>query len=241
MLFNSETSNDVSKYFRGCYVKFPQTGDYLCMVDSVDSERIIGKIFTPDSEGNWDERPYQHPLFEGVEIDFVLPKKSYFNYDGSAHFLYRIPARQYRKGICPENTAVIRMSSNGGLHGINFNFHMLTAYVNKQQFLPFGTTGKNSYAVAPRMAVSKQGHIFVDKTIVGFYDGKSIIVRHKLFQEDVEKVLKAHNQVIPISVGPLPKTKQEEEKEAAAKKMMSETKGASSVKDSVFQLFAESL
>src|ERR1043165_8312716 len=104
MIFHPNTSGDVAKYFKGCFVKFPQTGEYLCTVDSVDQARIMGKIFCPDPKtGEWAAKQFQHPFDGGIEIDYVLPKKSYFNYKGKAVFLTRIPARQYRKGVCAEN------------------------------------------------------------------------------------------------------------------------------------------
>lgn len=206
MKFDSGTYNDVAKYYKGSFVKFPQTGDYLCTVDSVDPSRIVGKIFSPDANGSWAPRPYQLPFGEGVEIDFVLPKKSYFNYKGRALFLYRIPARQYRKGITTENTSVMGLGEKGGWNPTIPDFDMLTAYVNKQLFLPFGTNAK-SYAVAARMAVTKCGYLYIDKVRIGTVDmkKKEIMVRDQLFVHEVEKVLQVHSQSFKVVVGQLPK------------------------------------
>lgn len=213
MIFTPENSSDVVKYFRGSYVKFPETGDYLCTVDQVEDSRIFGKIFSPDEHGVWDARPFQQPLFGGIEIDFVMPKKGFFNYNGAAHLLTRIPARQYRKGICGDNTCVNYLCANGAWKATHVsNFQMLTAYVNKKQYLPFDKhEDLVSYAVAPRMAVTKKGYIMVDKSLIGHYNHKkgTITARNDSFAEEIFKVVKSHGQEVPVAVGQLPKSEDE--------------------------------
>lgn len=213
MKFNTDNYQDIAKYFKHSYVKFPVTGEFLCTIDKVEPTHIIGKVFVPTSAGTWEAQDYQQDITgDGVELEFIMPRKSFFNYNGNACLLTRIPARQYKKGITTENTTISKLTASGGFNMQELDFQLLNAYVAKQAFSAFGSADK-SYAVSPRMAVTSKGSIFVDSTQIGVYDKKtsSAQVYNELFRSEVERVAVQHGQSLSVSLVMPPKPEPETE------------------------------
>lgn len=194
MKFCQETVSDLKKYFQGSYVKFPEAGEMLHMVEQVGSSCLMGKRWAPNEEtGDMEEQPYQFLLHPDDEftphIEYVLPVKSYFNYADRAMLLSRMPARQYRRGINHDNTALSYLTPSGSFDGWHMDFPTLHAYVQKQQFVPLEEVKTNgiSYAISKRMAVTAAGLLFVDRTRIGSINvqSKQIHLNHWLFLPEV--------------------------------------------------------
>jgi hypothetical protein len=202
MKFCIENIPDLKKYFLGSFVKFvgvrgcrpngeaTEAGELIHTVDKINPDSISGKRF----EGT-EATPYTFKLYSMVqpercpEIEMILPKKSYFNADGGCYFLSRIPARQYHRGITPENTWIQRLMfdyhDSCGLTG-----HLLQKYVGKQAFYSFAPREDISYAVSPRIAVSASGDVWVDTIKIGTvdYDTETICVL-PLFHDEIKTIL----------------------------------------------------
>lgn len=215
MILSVNNIKDIDRYYTGCYVKYPQVaGDKPFMVQRVRGNEISGTHFE-DGE----EKPYIFKLFEEGALDdkeayptaaFLLPKKSFFMHEGNAHLLYRIPARQYKRGICRENTAVLRLTGVGEFENIGqMSWAVLNSYINKQDFSGFDLTGnKSSYAVNSRMAVCAAGIIYVDKIRIGMLEhkAKKITLKNDLFAKDVLNAV--GNTGIGIFIGTHSKNKE---------------------------------
>lgn len=205
MKFCLETAKDLNKYFNGTFVKFrgisgvfsdgtecAPADELVHSVDSIQGNMIKGKRFE-----NGETIPYQFLLYSehshaAPEIDFILPKKSYFNTGNGAMLLQRIPARQYRRGICGDNTEILLLKGTI-FHPSAVNFQNLDKYVRKPSWPQFGEQGI-SYAVSRRIAVSGT-QVYVDQTPIGTinYKDRRISVI-PLFAPEIQTILKENGQ-----------------------------------------------
>lgn len=202
MKFCADNAKDIDKYFRGSFMKFPSlAGDAVHYIEQVSGSEVRGKTLQEGEKVPFVFHLYPDEVAAAPEIEFILPKKSYFNTPHGACLLYRIPARQYRKGVCPDNTAISCLISASSFQNMDINFELLNLYVGKQSFDKFAEQEK-SYAVSRRMAVSAAGLLFLDKTRIGSinYLEKTISVNQQMFVPEVESVVRANKQLFTVLV-----------------------------------------
>lgn len=202
MKFCADNAKDIDKYFRNSYMKFPSlAGDTVHYIEHVSSNEVRGKMMQDGEKVPFVFHLYPDGSSTAPEIEFIMPKKSFFNTPQGACLLYRIPARQYRKGVCPDNTAINLMQPNGGFSTQDITFELLTLYVGKQSFDKFAEQDK-SYAVSRRMAVAPTGLLFLDKTRIGSinYSERLIHVNQQMFVPEVEAIVKANKQSYAVLV-----------------------------------------
>ena len=223
MKFCSENAKDIQKYFQGAYIKFPglqgvfgdgksaaDAGEIIHTVEHVTNDVIKGKRL----EGK-ESVPYEFFLYSeqdqpAPEIEFILPKKSYFNdSQGQALMLFRIPARQYKRGVCSDNTSIVQLTAEGTFEAYPLTVVTLTEYVGKQAYHKFAPPVGPSYAVTRRIAVAKCGHIFIDRTKVGTIDyaANTIKLGRELFEPEIRKAMRQHGQAFNIVVQEAPAKK----------------------------------
>ena len=191
MIFLSSNAEDIGRYYRNTYVKFKEMGDKLFFIRRVDAYSVQGC----DEDGTEfelflnDEHPY--------EVDYILPRKSFFQLGKRAALLQRIPAKQYQRGISNGNTAITSLNADGGVAKHEVGFETLKQFVNKQQYLSLDDAIKNkdrniSVVLNPRFAyVPKAGYIFVDTKAIARLDKKekTFVVLHPVFKNDVERLV----------------------------------------------------
>lgn len=196
MQLSSNNWRDIQKYYEHCYTKFRETGDEIFLIRRVSPSLIegIGEDKTPLNcflHNEEDQEPYL--------LDYILPKKSFFEFDGKACLLNRIPARQYKRGLCSENTQILSLGADGGFSKLNIDFPVLKAYIQKQSFRSFAEAKElPSVALSPRIALTMSGFIFVDAVKIGHYDfvSKTITTKHKSFKPELEEILQRTHEVI---------------------------------------------
>lgn len=193
MIFNRENAEDIRKYFLNTYVKFKETGDVLWYITSVDTYRVLAE----NSKGDRvelhlaDEAPY--------EMEYILPRKSYFQFQDKAVLLYRIPAQQYQRGINTKNTAMMfvgRKEDENTKYPVPVDFPSLEWFVNKQSFFSLDEamcSDNYSCALSPRMAyIPLDGTILVDLTPVAEVNKTlhKVSMLKPIFREEVESLIK---------------------------------------------------
>lgn len=195
MIFTPSVSDDINRYYKNTYVKFKETGEKLFYIKSVSNSIVTGM----DEEGNafelWlsEEHPY--------EVDFSLPRKSYFQYKDRALILERIPAKQYQRGVSEANTKMYGLGREGQWQNFGINFETLGAFVTKQKFFSLeevlkAEKGMKSMALSPRFAVSLGDLVvYVDTFAVAKLSkkGKALIILQKLFSNELSEFAKTSN------------------------------------------------
>jgi hypothetical protein len=198
MLFSTDNYDDINRYYRGTYVKFKETGDRLFYIRDVGPQRVTGT----DEEGTEFELFLNHD--DPYEVDYVLPHKSYFQLNKRACMLQRVPAKQYRRGICGENTRLTALGKTGNLVQVEIGFDALKAFVSKQAFPSIKTvlTMKNkplSVAISPRFAfVPETGQIYTDLLAVAVVSKKDnrVTVTREIFRPEVTQFVSDLNMEI---------------------------------------------
>lgn len=242
MKFSQEWWRDLQKYYQGTFVKFPNIKkhmdteetsldpDTIFYIRRVDPSRILGTYLNKEGV----EEPFEFLLWSeevhgdssAPEVEFIFPQKTVYNADdGNVYFLSRIPAKQYRKGIAPENTQIIRLGNNEwSEHKTTINFPSLQQYCKKQEYYPYlpeQMLGKQPLALSNRFSIAKAGNIFVDTRRIGrllktknYYE---IILGSPLFFKEVSKLFQ--HLSIPIRI-----SDEESKKIASEKSEKSKTK-----------------
>ena len=192
MIFTSTNYEDISRYYRNTYVKFKETGERLFFIRNVDAQSVRGT----DEDGTEfelflsDDHPY--------EVDYVLPRKSFYQMGKRAMLLARIPAKQYQRGISNGNTSLISLAKSGGISKHEISFDTLKPFVTKQTYLNMEEAVRNmgrniSAALSPRFAyVPDIGMIFVDHRAVAEVNKKEQKVKMILpiFRNEIEALVK---------------------------------------------------
>lgn len=177
MLFVPSNIEDIQRYYKSTFVKFPETGDKLFYIKNVNVQKVSGT----DNEGT----PFELLLSEDFpyDVDYILPKKSYFQMGNYACLLQRVPAKQYSRGITENNVNIARLGSNGSTNGIPVGFEALLAYIAKPNFSSIQEALRNnnrdkSVALSPRMAfVQSTRTFYIDNIDVGRLDTKAQLLK----------------------------------------------------------------
>ena len=187
MIFKSTNFDDINRYYKATYVKFKETGDKLFYIRNVSPTSVTGC----DEDGTEfelflnDEYPY--------EVDYILPRKSFFQMGKRACLLQRIPAKQYQRGLSNSNTRVNALGKTGSVNAVELTFDVLTEFVNKQAFPSLSKAVLNkakdhSVVLSPRFAyVPDMKAIFADAILVAEVnpEDKLVVVRHPIFKPEL--------------------------------------------------------
>lgn len=196
MEFTSTVWRDIEKYFRHTYVKFDEYGDKLFYITEVSPEYVSGL----------DEEKTNFQLFlsdaSPYTVNYILPHKAVFQYKDSVYSLQRIPARQYKRGLCEDNTQIVNVATG---QKQELTFDILKAFVNKPQYSSFSAafnTKIKTKAVAlnSRMSFMRTGAILVDSTQVAKYDytTKKISINHKIFLPEIIQHMVDYNETYEV-------------------------------------------
>lgn len=195
MLFQSSNCQDIEKYFRNTFVKLKEFGDELFLIQQVHSNRVIGLDQTGDLFELWlsDDHPY--------EVDYVLPSKTVYQNGELVTLLQRIPARQYKRGLCADNTQLVDVLTGESLP---VDMDNLICFVNKPRFFTLDNIidGQCPKSAALNGRMSYHSHdksIRCDHKVIGSFDVATATVRHnKLFTAEIAKLVS--NCIKPIKV-----------------------------------------
>jgi hypothetical protein len=192
MEFTSSNWRDIQKYYEGTFVKFTEFGDRLFYISQVRPDGISG---TDDEDTAFemylnDAYPYT--------VNYLLPHKATFQWKDSVYMLQRIPARQYRRGLCSDNTQITNVATG---QAIDVNFQSLKAFVSKPHYSSFSSAFNTkvktkAIALSPRMSYLRTGYILIDNRKVAQYnyDTKKITMMHKIFLPEIMQHMVDHNE-----------------------------------------------
>jgi hypothetical protein len=193
MFFTPENAQDIDKYFRNSFLKFKDTGDTLAYITSVDKNTVTGTLE--------DGREFKLYLAKEApyEVDYVLPHKSFFQFQDHAVLLERVPAKQFHRGLTDENTQLSSRNANGDVKRIGLSWDALKAFVNKQKFFTLSEAleSKNqSCVLCSRMMLTPTSKtIFVDfAPVAKVLPSQRIRMLVPVFREEIEDFLKTSQE-----------------------------------------------
>lgn len=201
MLASKNNWKDIEKYYSRTFVKFSEYPEEIFFIDRVTKDRVIAM----------DEKGEEfHILLENeYELEYILPQKTTFQYKDKAYILNRIPARQWKRGICKENTYLSALNTVGNLVPASLGFGHLKGFVNKAKYFDFLEISntfehgdvRDSYAITPRLCMSRNGLMFLDGVPVGHFNApKRKMIVDALLEKEFKTILIHKNEVNDIEV-----------------------------------------
>lgn len=179
--FTSAGAADFRQRYRGVFGWYPtETGEMLVKVTGVD-EQITHF-----------ENAQEHEFFayadKGVKFKFIPVTKKVFIFEGTPVLAQRIPQRQYRRGICSDNTAFTIVQ---GGYGLGVSFNTVAAYVKGGYTIPKQLT-YGSYALNEQLSVSGD-RLYVYDIPVGIIDNNTVKITEPIFMQEVKDYLRDNN------------------------------------------------
>lgn len=198
MEFTSANYQDIRKYYEGTYVKFTEFGDRLFYITDITTQQVNGIDDT--------DTPFilyldnHHPYI----VNYLLPHKAVFQWKDSVYLLQRVPARQYKRGLCAENTMITNVATG---QAVEIGFAALKAFVTKPTYASFSAAintkvKTRAVALTNRMTYLRTGAILMDSIRIATYDfeSKKITMIRKAFEFEIQQHLWIHNDTYEVVV-----------------------------------------
>jgi hypothetical protein len=173
MFINSENWEDGRKYYKNTFVKLHSTktdlGEKIWKITNIDKKYLDAV----DVNGN----EVRAELSRGINLNYILPRKTVYQYGENAAMLSRTPARQWFKGIHPENTSILVLDALGKWNPIGFDVATIEGYYVFEDAMNNFKGALHSAALSPRVAVCKAGGVFIDTVLVGKITSKTLNIK----------------------------------------------------------------
>jgi hypothetical protein len=189
---------DIDRYFRNTWVKIDGYGDTLFRIDYVGSSKITGNT---ENDDFFEIELHNHQPFN---LGYVLPHKAVFQFNKRAVILQRIPAKQFKRGICCDNVSVSFTDTGTP---IDLTLNVLKAYTTKQKYFSFAEAFRSkgnkltSFALTSRMScVKSTGVILMDTTQIAQYAHKEnkIYMTRNNFRSDIMQHIAMYQDNIEV-------------------------------------------
>jgi len=157
------------------------------------------KVTFVDMEGT----TYYANVDKGIQFEFLPALRGWYNTPEGPVLLNRVPARQWKRGMCPDNHSVAR--SYGGMvlttmpedwYTVVFRvFSTNQDYINSSQVWD----GKTDIALSRHFCISADKVFFYNLTI-GFWSAatKSIVLTQDYIRQELKDMIKKHNLQIEV-------------------------------------------
>lgn len=191
MIFHKSTYNDIQKYYSDNIVKFTkETGDRLWHIKSISPSEIR----CVDADGF----EVFIDLNEEYEVDYPIPGRTVYQHGEYAAMLFRKPAKQYNRGIHPQNTSLSVLRMNGSWQNYPITLQTLQQFVDKPAYQDAnsfavsvldGDNYKESIALDKHFSVTSHGALFCLSKHIGQvkWEYKQVAPITPLFNSNLKK------------------------------------------------------
>lgn len=182
--FKSDALRDWNQRFSDTFGWFTKSdgSDILVKVVGVVGERLQ----FVDAQ----DFPYYANADAGNIFSFIPLEKGCYNYNDDVVFCRRIPARQWKRGICAANTRVTSLAT-GRNKDIDFGLiKMLFAPVKESKNIErFCKTRNTDAALTSAIAVADSNVYVYDYCVGQIKNKESIVLRNSLFVQEIQDVV----------------------------------------------------
>jgi len=193
MIFHKSTYSDIQKYYPDNIVKFKETGDRLWRICHISTSEVR----CTDADGF----ELYLDLNEPYEVDYPLPGRVVYQNGANAAMLYRIPAKQYNRGIHSANTALSVLTAGGSWNNSGFSIQKLQQFVDKPAYqdvslINWEDTTYSSWALSRHVSICRGGLIYVLSLNVGNFSWESKTLSiNPLFKSEMAPLFPGWNMV----------------------------------------------
>lgn len=142
---------------------------------------------------------------DDTEFEFLPVTRGWKNGTNRAWYMQRRPAKQYQRGVSPNNTEIFSMNAAGTLTKSHVDILVVHDYTNKDAVDPFdvykaSAAAKKPYGVAidRHFAVVPKGVVYFYDHLIGRNDGNKITLDYQNVRQELSDVLRRKN--IPLEI-----------------------------------------
>lgn len=139
----------------------------------------------------------------GVEFEFIPVDRGFYNTVSGTYFMYRIPARQWSRGISNTNTAVYSINA-GGMNAIGCTIENLYKIFQggidiQQAASEWGYKKREAFALGKHFAVLDTSVLFYTTTIGTVDKNKRIIIKESRVAQEFQDNLRRNNIILDVT------------------------------------------
>lgn len=133
-----------------------------------------------------DELEFHAVVNSGVKFEFIPVTRGWFNAsDGNVYFLERVPARQWRRGICQDNT---RIHNIKGFKEVVVEYTVLNSIfdpnvVNKVDH------NKRPVALSQAFAINPIGTLYFFDQLIGSMKDNKIVLTNNIVKQELQDLV----------------------------------------------------
>jgi len=189
-VFTSAGRQDFRQRYEGTFGWYANDGKRLLV--SVD--RVLDGVMHFSDQN---KVQYSANADKGVGFEFLPVERGLHNIDSDMVYMYRKVARQYKRGICPDNT-VIRSFSTWDYIKIKHDvLEKLFTPVKVEEYINDWRNGKRvGVAFSQQFGVFKNNVVVYDN-VIGKFDDETFKV-NPLFKQEIQDIMKKYG--LPYSV-----------------------------------------
>jgi len=188
----SRNHQDFRARYSGTYGWYTHN-DTRKLVRINDSDRYQ-VTFGDDSDFN-----YTVKVDSGINFEFIPVDKGWFNSkSGQVYFLCRHPARQWKRGIHPDNTLVYNIKQMSFNQGLSFEV-LSDIFQDGFNNWEYKTTGDR--ALSKHFAIDSKNRVWFYNREIGVIDGSTIKLNNDLVYQELTDTLrrKGYNYKVVIN------------------------------------------
>jgi hypothetical protein len=195
--FTSSNSKDFGQRYVGTFGWFekPDGGKVMVLVGSISKEYV-----TFYDKNNFE---YTAKADMGNVFSFLPVQKGLYEYQDDIVFISRVPARQWKRGICLDNTSV--RSFNRGLSQIDFSYNLLEKIFgeNEDTLLQKFKENYSGNLLLGRSFVIYNNLCYIYNNIIGSYSPTTttIYLTNSLFLQEITDILRMKNLPLLVTAG----------------------------------------
>ena len=155
-------------------------------------------------------REYHSNVNSGVQFEFLPVDRGYFNGFQRGYHLARVPARQWHRGIHPQNTKIVRENWIGNLESVprdSFLEGLHDIYVAKrltvqEAFKEFKEGKRHGVALSKHFYINRSNLLMFLGIQIGEYvpENNSVILSDSLVYQEVMDASKRSNLPLEVQV-----------------------------------------
>jgi hypothetical protein len=192
--FKSDTLADFRQRYQGCYGWFEKSPEQriLVVLDSVDFALKFrdktGMVFSANPD-------------KGNKFSFLPVEKGVHWAGGRVVLCNRIPARQYRRGICADNTSIYQLTTTHTLHPSFDLLETIFGEDENQSIDEFRTAYKGN-VVLDKMFSIVDNRVYLYAHLLGVYtpEKQAITLNQTIFFQEIYDTVTRNKLDLEITV-----------------------------------------
>lgn len=157
-----------------------------------DGTNILVQVFKVTSEkvGFVDENGGEYWALSDVGnvFSFLPVQRGLYYYNGSIIYLQRVPARQYKRGICLENTSINNLTEDYRMDVSHALLQKVFGWQENPTLEKFKELPARDVLLNNMFAIIRK-RVYLYDNVIGTYNGR-ITLSNKLFKQELDDVIR---------------------------------------------------